>query len=123
REITAFTPGGFAAQCGLPAYLLLAKKDSPAALRLWDDESSDPAINRMRLVARTVIHVLARDVTNAKADAEKARPVVDAKLKAQPEDVDAMLQLSWIRLALQEKAEALKNARQAGKLVPLEDDA
>jgi hypothetical protein len=48
---------------------------------------------------------------------EKARDLVEAKLREQPDDADSMIQLSWINLALRRDAEAVRLARQATELV------
>ena len=53
----------------------------------------------------------------------KRLDLVQAKLRDQPDDVDSMIQLSWINLALKRDAEAVRLARQATELVPLEKDA
>jgi tetratricopeptide (TPR) repeat protein len=73
--------------------------------------------------ARAVIHVLAGDAATAQVEIEKAREMVEAKLREQPDAADSMIQLSWINLALKRDAEALRLARQATELVPLEKDA
>jgi TolB-like protein/Flp pilus assembly protein TadD len=122
-ETTGYTPGGFVSIVGLGPYLSIVRRDFGAALKQWDNESGDPAINRMRLVARTVIHVLAGDSASTATESEKARDLLETKLREQPEDVDAMLQLSWTNLALKREAEALRLARQAAQAVPIEQDA
>jgi serine/threonine-protein kinase len=70
-----------------------------------------------------VIHVLAGDAADAQVEMEKARGLVEAKLREQPDDADSMIQLSWINLALKRDAEAVRLARQAADLVPPEKDA
>jgi TolB-like protein/class 3 adenylate cyclase/Flp pilus assembly protein TadD len=119
----AYIPGGFVAIIDLEPYLSVVQRDFAAAYKAWGDESSDPIRNRLRLAARAVIHVLAGDAATAQAEIEKARELVEAKLREQPEDADSMIQLSWINLALGRNAEALRLARQAIELVPVERDA
>jgi len=70
-----------------------------------------------------VIHVLAGDAMDAQPEMQKARDLVEAKLREQPDEADSMIQLSWINLALRRDAEAVRLARQATELVPLEKDA
>jgi TolB-like protein/Tfp pilus assembly protein PilF len=118
-----YIPGGFVGIINLNAYLSVIERDFGSAYKAWGDESSDPTTNRMRLAARTVIHVLAGDAATAQVEMEKARELVEAKFREQPEDADSMIQLSWVNLALGRDAEALRHARQAIELVPLERDA
>ena len=117
-----YIPGGFVAIINLGPYLSVIQRDFAAAFKAWGDESNDPTANRLRLSARAVIHVLAGDAADAQVEMEKARDLVETKLREQPEDVDSMIQLSWINLALKRNDEALRRARQAVELVPLEKD-
>ena len=118
-----YIPGGYIAIINLDAFLSVVERDFGAAFKALDNESSDPTANRLRLSARAVIHVLAGDEATAQVEIEKAREMVEAKLREQPGDADSMIQLSWINLALKRDAEAVRLARQATELVPLEKDA
>jgi TolB-like protein/cytochrome c-type biogenesis protein CcmH/NrfG len=118
-----YIPGGFIAIVNLGPYLSLLDRNFGAALKAFDNESGDPAANRFRLSARAVIHVLAGDATAAQDEIEKARGLLEAKLREQPDDADSMIQLSWVNLALNRNDEALRLAKQAVKLVPIEKDA
>ena len=118
-----FIPGGFVAIIDLGPYLSVIERDFGAAFNAWGKESSNPTANRLRLSARAVIHVLAGDAADAQVEMEKARGLVEAKLREQPDDADSMIQLSWINLALKRDAEAVRLARQAAELVPPEKDA
>jgi tetratricopeptide (TPR) repeat protein len=108
---------------GAEAYLWVIKRDFAAALRTWETESSDPAANRQRLSARAAIHVLAGDAAGAQSEIEKARALVEARLRERPDDKQASTELSWIDLALNRNAEALKLAQQEAKSIPPEKDA
>ncbi len=105
------------------AYVDVIKRDFGAALEQWEKENSDPTANRERLSARVAIHVLAGDAAEAHDEIERARGLVEARLREQPEDKNALTQLSWIELALKRETEALRLARQAAELLPPEKDA
>jgi TolB-like protein/Tfp pilus assembly protein PilF len=118
-----YIPGGYIATINLGAFLSVVDRDYGAAFKAFDSESSNPTANRLRLSARAVIYVLAGDAADAQPEMEKALDLVQAKLREQPDDADSMIQLSWINLALNRDAEALRLARQATEFVPLEKDA
>jgi TolB-like protein len=121
-ESTGYSPGGFISVVGLNAYLSIVNRDFGAALKIWEQDRSGPPIHRMRLVARAVIHVLAGD-PGEPAEIDEARRLLEAKIREQPDDVDSILYLAWINLALKRKAETLKLAEQAVARVPMETDA
>ncbi len=100
----------------------MVERDFAAALKVWENETADPAGNRERLCARVAIHVLAGDATGAQAEAENARILVEARLRERPDDNSPLTQLSWIYLALKRNADALKVAREATTLFPPEKD-
>jgi TolB-like protein len=118
---TAF--GNCQAIIGAEAYLLVIKRDFAAALRTWETESSNPGANRQRLSARAAIHVLAGDAAGAQSEIEKARALVEARLRERPDDKQAPTELSWIDLALKRDVEAFKLAQQAADSTPPEKDA
>jgi TolB-like protein len=108
---------------GAEANLWVIKRDFAAALHTWETESSDPAANRQRLSARAAIHVLAGDAAGAQSEIEKARALVEARLRERPDDKQASTELSWIDLALKRDAEAFKLAQQVAESTPPEKDA
>jgi TolB-like protein/class 3 adenylate cyclase/cytochrome c-type biogenesis protein CcmH/NrfG len=118
-----FTSGSVSNVIGARAYLSVVERDFSAAMKVWEKEITDPAGNRERLCARVAIHVLAGDAAGAQTEAEKARVLVEARLRERPEDTSPLTQLSWIYLALKRNADALKVARQAVSLFPPEKDA
>ena len=118
-----YTPGGYVAIINLGPFLSVIERGFGAAFKAWGNENSNPTANRSRLSARAVIHVLAGDAMDAQPEMEKAHDMVEAKLREQPDDADSMIQLTWINLALKHDDEALRLARQATELVPLEKDA
>jgi TolB-like protein/Flp pilus assembly protein TadD len=123
-KLTAnFTSGSVSNVIGARAYVSVIERDFTAALKIWENEITDPAGNRERLCARVAIHVLAGDASGAQTEAEKARVLVEARLRERPDDTSPLTQLSWIYLALKRNADALKVARQAVSLFPPEKDA
>ena len=118
-----FLSGSVSNVIGARAYLSVVERDFAAAMKVWEKEITDPAGNRERLCARVAIHVLAGDAAGVQTEAEKARVLVEARLRERPEDTSPLTQLSWIYLALKRNADALKVARQAVSLFPPEKDA
>ena len=122
KEIGAYIAGGYLSLAGFNSYLATVNRDFAGALKFWDYASNDPAAERTRLCARIAIHVLAGDTPDA-SEIEKARNLAETKLSQQPEDVDTMIQLSWINLALHRNDEALRLVRHGADLVPMKTDA
>jgi TolB-like protein/cytochrome c-type biogenesis protein CcmH/NrfG len=118
-----FLSGSVSNVIGARAYVSVIERDFAGALKVWENEITDPAGNRERLCARVAIHVLAGDAAGAQAEAEKARALVEAQLLERPDDTSPLTQLSWIYLALQRNADALRVARQAASLFPPQRDA
>ncbi|MEY2526484.1 MAG: hypothetical protein QOE73_1255, partial [Verrucomicrobiota bacterium] len=108
---------------GIGTYVYVIKRDFGAALKQWDKESSDPIANRQRLSARVAIHVLAGDAASAREEIERARGMVEARVRERADDKNALIQLSWINVALNREAEALKLAQRSAELLPPEKDA
>ena len=121
-EPTGFMPGGFIALVGLDSYLSIVKRDFGAALKVWEQDTSNPFAHRMRLAARTVIHVLAGEAAD-QVEIQEARGLLEEALRAQPDDVDAIIQLGWIDLALKRNEEIAKLSEEAVARVPIETDA
>ena len=104
-------------------YLKVIERDFAGALKLYESEIDDPAENRSRLATRAAIHVLAGNTAAAHEEIARARDLLEARLREQPDDAPAHLQLAWVNLALQRNAEAVRLARHATELVPVEKDA
>jgi serine/threonine-protein kinase len=104
-------------------YLKVIERDFAAALKLCETDIADAGENRSRLAGRAAIHVLAADKAGAQDEIARARDLLESRLRDQPDDVVALLQLSWINVALQRNAEALRLAHQVTELVPVEKDA
>jgi TolB-like protein/Tfp pilus assembly protein PilF len=102
-------------------YFYVIKRDYATALRAWDKDSGEAVANR--LSARTAIFVLAGDTSTVTEEIERARALVEARLRERPYDGYALSQLSWIYLGLQRNSEAVKVARHLADLIPPEKDA
>jgi serine/threonine-protein kinase len=104
-------------------YLKLIERDFSGALKLCESEIADPDENRSRLTARAAIHILAGDTDRAQSEVARARDLLESRLHDRPEDVVALLQLSWINVALKHNRDALHLAHQATELILPEKDA
>jgi tetratricopeptide (TPR) repeat protein len=89
---------------------------------VWETSSANVP-ERQRLAAKAGIRVLAGDVIGAQSDAEKARELLEARLRDHPSDIRSLRALSWAYLALNRKTDAINSARRAVELLPLEKDA
>jgi TolB-like protein/Flp pilus assembly protein TadD len=115
--------GGVATIIGDSTYLYVIERDFAAALSGWKNETTDPDETRARLAARVAIHVLAGDSASAPGEIEKARNLLEARVRERQDDVFAMTQLSWVNLALEQNDEALRLEDHAVGLLPVERDA
>jgi serine/threonine-protein kinase len=115
--------GGLASVLGERAYFFVVARDYAPALKVWDNAGNSPVDQRRWLSARAAIHFLAGDIGAALADAEKAKNLIDDRLRERPDDTLALTQMSWIDIALKHKEDALKNARRAAQLLPPEKDS
>jgi TolB-like protein/cytochrome c-type biogenesis protein CcmH/NrfG len=98
-------------------------RDFKSALKACETGASAMINERQRLAAKTAICVLAGDITGAEPDAEKARELLEARLREHPQDVRSLRALSWVYLALNRKNDAINIARQTLDLLPPEKDA
>ena len=115
--------GGVATIIDDSTYLYVIERDFAAALSSWKNETTDPDETRARLAARVAIHVLAGDSASAPGEIEKARNLLEARVRERQDDVVAMTQLSWVNLALEQNDEALRLEDHAVGLLPVERDA
>lgn len=98
-------------------------RDFKAALKAWETGIAATANERQRFAAKATIRFLAGDVSGAKPDADKARELLEARLREHPQDFRSLRALSWVYLALDRKTDAINIARRAVELLPLEKDA
>jgi TolB-like protein/Tfp pilus assembly protein PilF len=98
-------------------------RDFNAALKAWETGAAATASERQRLAARATIRFLAGDIAGARPDAEKARELLEARVREHPNDYRSLRALSWIYLALNRRAEAVNIAQHTFELLPYEKDA
>jgi tetratricopeptide (TPR) repeat protein len=104
------------------AYVFVLGRNFEAAPKVWEAAGNNATDERRRLSARVAIRVLAGDLMGAPAEAEKARQLLEERLRERPNDISSMTQLSWAYLALKRNIDATKLARQAADLLPPERD-
>jgi TolB-like protein/Flp pilus assembly protein TadD len=115
--------GNVATIIGDGTYLYVVERDFGAALKAWENKATNPDRERLRLAARASVHVLAGDADRAQGEIANAQILIEARLREQPSDLDALTELSWVNLALNQNSEALRLAKQAADLLPVEKDA
>ena len=98
-------------------------RDFNAALKACETGTVATTNEWQRFAAKAGIRVLAGDVPGAHADAEKARELLETRLREQPNDFRSLRALSWVYLALNRKADAINIARHTLDLLPPEKDA
>jgi TolB-like protein len=107
---------------GFPVYLHLIARQFAEALALWDTvpelKSAPPS---RRLSARVAIQTLAGQ--SASDEAEEARVLLEKGLSERPDDLFGRMQLAWVYLALDRKADALRLSREAADFLTIEMDA
>jgi TolB-like protein/Tfp pilus assembly protein PilF len=108
---------------GNRAYVFVLARNFEAALKVWEAAGNNATDERRQLSARVAIRVLAGDLIGAQAEAEKARQLLEARLRERPNEISSMTRLSWVYLALKRNDDAIKLARQAAELLPPEKDA
>jgi serine/threonine-protein kinase len=121
--ISSSASGIIASVTGDRAYTFVFARDFEAALKVWETSADTAADQRRRLSAKATIRALAGDFTGAQADAEKARQLLEERLRERPNERVSMRELIWVDVALKRDADALKLARQAVELLPPERDA
>jgi hypothetical protein len=67
--------------------------------------------------------VLAGQDAVAKSECEQTRALLEARLADRPEDRNSLTALAWVYVCLGRNADALRVARRAADLLPIEKDA
>jgi TolB-like protein/cytochrome c-type biogenesis protein CcmH/NrfG len=98
-------------------------RDFNAALKACETGTVATTNKWQRFAAKAGIRVLAGDVTGAHEDAEKARDLLEARVREQPNDFRSLRALSWVYLALDRKTDAINIAQHTLDLLPPEKDA
>lgn len=105
---------------GQRASLYILARDFANALKVWESADGD---ERRQLSARSAINLLANHKAEAAAEAAKAKPPLEGRLRQVPDDFLAMTQLEWVYLALDRPADALTLARKIAEALPPARDA
>jgi TolB-like protein/cytochrome c-type biogenesis protein CcmH/NrfG len=105
-------------------YLDVFEKHFADALKAWGTMPANTPEARLRqLEARVGIQALAGQSTAAKLECEQTRALLEARLAVRPEDRISLTALAWVYVCLGRNADALRVARQAADLLPIEKDA
>ncbi|MEP6976397.1 MAG: hypothetical protein ABI897_13185, partial [Spartobacteria bacterium] len=131
RTLATFPPddpllsnsGTYSMVMGRRAEILVLHRDFAAALKTWETGVKETRGEMHLLSAKTAIRVLAGDLAGAPAEADRARQLLETRLRDRPGETRSMRALSWVYLALDRKGDAVKIAQQALDLLPPEKDA
>jgi tetratricopeptide (TPR) repeat protein len=116
--------GSIAVMIDFRIYLDVLEGHFADALKAWDVASSNTPEARLRqLEARVGIQVLAGQAAAAKSECEQTRALLEARLAERPEDRISLTALAWAYVCLGRDTDALRVARQAADLLPIEKDA
>jgi TolB-like protein/Tfp pilus assembly protein PilF len=115
--------GMFDMVIGTRGQTFVLARDFNAALKACETGTVATTNEWQRFAAKAGIRVLAGDLSGAQSDAEKARDLLEARLREQPNDFRGLRALSWVYLALNRKSDAINIARQTLDLLPPEKDA
>lgn len=115
--------GTYSLVTGDRAAAFILGRDYQAALQVWQGGGKSGTNEGQRLAALTIPRVLAGDVGGVRDDAQKARELLEARLRERPTEVRSLRALSWVYLALDRKNDAVNTARHVLELLPPEKDA
>jgi TolB-like protein len=109
---------------GMQGYLYVIEKRFTDAFQTVEKQAGNSDLVHLeQLAGRVAVRVLAGQTEAAKSAGEEARPLLEARLRAQPGDTIAMTELSWVYLALGRNADALRLSKQAADSISIEKDA
>lgn len=113
--------GGLVAIMDYAPYLYVLERNYEGALKSVPELTGNDFERRQTLSAKAAI----RAVGHLPADAETqaACDLLETRLRERPDDNVAMTQLGWVYLALGRKDDAVRIARKAAELLPIEKDA
>jgi len=115
--------GAFAMVIGTRGETLVLARDFQAALKACETGTVAMTNEWERFAGKAGIRFLAGDVSGAQSDAEKARDLLEARLREHPQDFRALRALGWVYIALNRKSDAINIARHTLDLLPPEKDA
>jgi serine/threonine-protein kinase len=108
---------------GIPYLDVIERRFTDAFQALEKEVASDDRARLSQLAGRAALRVLAGQIEAAKSAGEEVLPLLEARLKEQPDDRVLMMELSWVYLALGRNADALRLSRQAADTISIEKDA
>jgi len=123
KIIIASIAGDIGSVTGERAYTFVLSRKFEDALKVWGTTGGAAGDERRQASARSAIRVVAGDLSDATADAEKAVRLLEQRLQQRPNELVSLRQLSWSYLALNRSSDALKAARQLVDVLPPEKDA
>lgn len=123
KIIIASIAGDIGSVTGERAYTFVLSRKFEDALKVWGTTGGAAGDERRQASARSAIRVVAGDLSDATADAEKAVRLLEQRLQQRPNELVSLRQLSWSYLALNRGSDALKAARQLVDVLPPEKDA
>jgi serine/threonine protein kinase/Tfp pilus assembly protein PilF len=116
--------GYVASISGMWVYLDVIERRFTAAFRNFEKEpGNDDRAHLQLLAGRAALRVLAGEPEAAKSAGEEALPLLEVKLRQEPDNTFAMTELAWVYLALGRYADALRLSKQATDSLPVEKDA
>jgi TolB-like protein/Flp pilus assembly protein TadD len=105
-------------------YLDVFEKHFADALKAWDTVPTNlPEARLHQLMARVGIQVLAGQGAVVKPECDQTRALLEARIAERPEDRISLTALAWVYVCLGRNTDALRVARQAADLLPVEKDA
>jgi serine/threonine-protein kinase len=111
-----------ALRSAITAYVPVLERDFSAARKACEIQTANPDEDRARLMALVVIDLLTNEAANHTDEIAKAKNLLEARLREQPNESFALIELAWVNLALKNNAEALRLAGQAAEFAPVEKD-
>jgi TolB-like protein/Flp pilus assembly protein TadD len=116
--------GDVRAVIGMPVYLDVIERRFTNAFQAVEKEVvNDDRARVQQLAGRVAVQVLAGEPDAAKSTGEEALPLLEARLRARPDDTLAVTELSWVYLALGRNTDALRLSRQNADTISIEKDA
>jgi TolB-like protein/Tfp pilus assembly protein PilF len=121
---SSVSDSSIAARIGVKVYPDVLEKHFSDALKAWETAPTNTPEARLRqLEARVAIQVVAGQGAVAKSECEQLRGLLETRLAERPEDRDSLTALACAYVCLERNADAVRVARQAADLLPIEKDA
>ena len=121
EKLTSSSVGDVVSIIGARAFVYLLAHDFDSARKVWDTAEKEE--RPRQLCSQLALDFLQGRNAEAKTKATEAKPLLEQRLREVPDDIFAMTELGWVNLALGEKSEAVKFARQAAEILSPERDA